>query len=83
MKNVAYTPSKTRHVVTKMDRIEARRTSLIRRQNTPSKNATRRDGNGHDRGMKNVGDTSSKKRPVLTRRHVEKNNFWTDDVDEL
>ena len=54
---------------------------------TPSKyavkNATRRDGNGHDRGMKNVGDTSSKKRHVVTRRHVEKNNFWTDDVDEL
>jgi len=47
------------------------------------KNATRRDGNGHDRGMKNVGDMSSKKRHVVTRRHVEKNNFWTDDVDEL
>jgi len=100
MKNVAYTSSKTRHVVaetdtieawkrryyavkkvhvvTVTDMIEAWKTSLIRRQKT-----TRRDGNGHDRGMKNVGDTSSKKRHVVTRRHVEKNNFWTDDVNEL
>jgi len=43
--------------------------------------ATTRRFYEHDRGMKNVADTSSNKRQVVTRRHVEKITFgqmmWT------
>ena len=41
--------------------IEVLKTSLIRRQK-----ATRRDGNGHDRGMKNVALYAVKKLHVVT-----------------
>ena len=59
MKNVAYTPSKKRYVVRETYRM-AWKTYIVKKATRRLYiviKATRRDGNGHDRGMKNVAYT--------------------------